>query len=295
MSRINNNHGKNLEGKDMREIILDDEFRFLLPPLDEQTFRDLEAAILEHGLLVPLVLWEGILIDGYNRYRICTEHNIPFSTVDMEFDSREDVIIWIIENQISRRNLTPMQLSFFRGVHYNTDKKSRGDSSRFTQNDPKAQNEPLEQRSTAGRLAEHYSVSRNTIKRNSKLAAGLTAIGKINSDVQRQILSGEVRVSKNSLEALANASEREVRTFVREIEDGTLVSRVPRDSANVNSAPNMNSDSILPELRQLNDIISGFASEFNSMFQKINSGDSASLKDVLRSYINQLEELYGSL
>jgi hypothetical protein len=45
------------------------------------------------GCRDPLVLWNGILIDGYNRYKICTENNIPFKTIDKEFASREEVLI----------------------------------------------------------------------------------------------------------------------------------------------------------------------------------------------------------
>ena len=40
----------------MQEIIID---RFLLPALDEETFRLLEENILEHGCRVPLVLWNN--------------------------------------------------------------------------------------------------------------------------------------------------------------------------------------------------------------------------------------------
>ena len=193
-------------------------------------------------------------------------------------------------------------ISFFRGLHYNTDKKSHGDIDRVSAesaanalNNASGQNDHLRTGGTASRLAEHYNVSSKTIRRNSNLAEGLNAIGKINPDVKKQILSGEVRVSKNRLEALSNASEQEVRAVVREIEDGVFVSRAPRGSVNVNSAPDISSDSILPELRQLNNIISGFAGEFNSMFEQLNSGNSAELKPVIRTFINQLEELYGSL
>jgi len=279
----------------MQEIILDAEFQFLLPPLDEQTFRDLEAAIIKHGCLMPLVLWQNRLIDGYNRYKICKEHNIPFDTIEMEFNSREEVKIWMIRNQTDRRNLTPMQLSYFRGLHYNAEKKIQGTSNQYVQKSEKAQNEPFHSGSTSSRLAEEYNVSRNTIKRNSRLAAGLTSIGKVNHDIKTKIITGKIRVGKNWLESLANASEQEIRAAVREIEEGTFVSRAPRGSANVNLTPDMNSDSIIPELRQLNDVISGFANDFNSMFEKLNSGDSAELKPVLRNFINQLEDLYGSL
>ena len=55
----------------MSEIIIDKEFEFFLPPLDEATFKWLEDSILEYGCQQPLVLWEGILTDGYKVYYEC--------------------------------------------------------------------------------------------------------------------------------------------------------------------------------------------------------------------------------
>jgi len=46
----------------MQQIIIDREFRYLLPMLDEKAFADLEADILDNGVRDSLVLWEGILI-----------------------------------------------------------------------------------------------------------------------------------------------------------------------------------------------------------------------------------------
>jgi len=115
---------KNAEGaNDMQEIIIDEEFKALLPTLDQTTFKLLEENIIENGCRDPLVLWDGVLIDGHNRYEICTQHFIPFATVDKEFASREDALIWIISTQVSRRNLSPMQLSYYRGLHYRAEKK----------------------------------------------------------------------------------------------------------------------------------------------------------------------------
>ncbi|MCL2366574.1 MAG: hypothetical protein FWC75_05940, partial [Oscillospiraceae bacterium] len=111
------------------EIMIDNEFKNLLPELDPEAFAALEENLLEHGCLNPLVLWNGILIDGHNRYKIIQEHDLPFRTINMEFDSREHVTIWIISTQIARRNLNPLQLSHFRGLHYNTKKRLLGTSS----------------------------------------------------------------------------------------------------------------------------------------------------------------------
>ena len=43
----------------------------------------------------------------YTFCMICTrhKHNIPFNVVQMDFASRDDVVIWIIKNQFGRRNL----------------------------------------------------------------------------------------------------------------------------------------------------------------------------------------------
>jgi hypothetical protein len=75
------------------QIIIDEEFKSLLPELDKETYSALEENILQHGCRDVIILWDGILIDGHNRYQICLQHDIPFSTIEMEFESRETVII----------------------------------------------------------------------------------------------------------------------------------------------------------------------------------------------------------
>ena len=206
---------------------------------------------------------------------------------------------WIISNQVSRRNLTPIQLSHFRGLHYKADKKLRGSSDRFYASSPKAQNEPLDAGSTATRLAEHYKVSRETIKRNAKLAETLTAIGEVSPDIKRKILHGEIHISKSRLEALSSAPKKEIEAVALEMEAGEFLGRAPRnskqpkDSVGDGSAAGL--DSALPEIRRLSAIISDFAADFNTMFLKLNSGDSAELKPILRSYIDKLEELYADI
>jgi len=103
-------------------IILDEEFKDLLPALGTETYALLEENIIQNGCRDSIVLWGNIIIDGYNRFDICTKHDIPFNTIQKEFPSREDVLIWIVSTQVSRRNLTPIQLSYYRGLHYKADR-----------------------------------------------------------------------------------------------------------------------------------------------------------------------------
>lgn len=52
---------------------------------------------------------EYVLIDGHNRYEICTRNGIEHGIEEMLFDSRSDVVEWIIKNQFGRRNLSDYQ------------------------------------------------------------------------------------------------------------------------------------------------------------------------------------------
>jgi len=96
---------KNLLGGFWLDLIIDNEFQVLIPPLSSNEYLTLEENILKDGCRDPLVVWNGILVDGQNRHTICTKHNLKFSIVEKLFDSRNDVRIWIIQNQLGRRNL----------------------------------------------------------------------------------------------------------------------------------------------------------------------------------------------
>jgi len=279
-----------------QNIILDEQFQFLLPTLDDETYRLLEENILEFGVREPLVLWRRILIDGYNRYKICIEHELPFNIVEMEFNSRDEVLIWIISNQISRRNLTSMQLSYFRGLHYEADKKNRGGDNRTLDEKAICQNGILVSGSTATRLAEQYRVSQRTIARDRNLAEALTKIGEISPEAKRKILSGEVPINKSKLESLASAPPEKAEAVATEIEEGTYNRRVARDVGQTDATDTVSPIFSPPtELTQLSTIISNFAKSFDTMLKKHSVGGSLELKSVLRSYIDQLEELYSKV
>lgn len=92
-------------------MIIDPEFKALIPPLQAEELQKLEESILQEGCRDALVVWEtedgDVLIDGHNRFAICHKHTIVFKTIYKEFASRQEVKLWMIRNQLARRNLTP--------------------------------------------------------------------------------------------------------------------------------------------------------------------------------------------
>ncbi len=100
------------------QIQIDEEFKNLIPPLQADEYKQLEQNIINDGCRDPLVIWNDTIVDGHNRFRICTDNNIEFKTENMEFDSREDVIEWMLYNQIGKRNAHANLMSYMRGRLY---------------------------------------------------------------------------------------------------------------------------------------------------------------------------------
>ena len=90
----------------MTELKINPKFRDLIPPLSDKEYEQLEKNLLADGVRDPLVLWNDMLIDGHNRYRIALKHNLPFETITKEFADEDEASIWIMQNQLGRRNLS---------------------------------------------------------------------------------------------------------------------------------------------------------------------------------------------
>jgi N6-adenosine-specific RNA methylase IME4 len=87
-------------------IVIREDFKKLIPALTAEEFKQLEANILSEGIRDPLVVWNGYLVDGHNRYTIANQHGLDYKTVNKEFKDGNAVKIWMIDNQNGRRNLT---------------------------------------------------------------------------------------------------------------------------------------------------------------------------------------------
>lgn len=187
---------------------IDKEFQTLLAPLSNEELAGLEQDILRDGCRVPLDVWQGILVDGHNRYSICTKHDLPYSTVEREFDDREAVKTWIIRNQLNRRNLKPNEVSYLRGKLYEQADKKQGARTDLTS----AKNL---QKSTAERIAEQYGVTGTTIRNDAAFAAAVDTLAEATSaEMRQQILTGDLPVTKSDVVALATLPVEEQQEIV---------------------------------------------------------------------------------
>ena len=108
----------------LQNLSVDPEFASKIPSLREEELKQLEENILADGVVInPLIVWNGIIVDGHNRYRILQQHpEIQFTIYEKEVPDRYAVIAWICKNQLGRRNLTSQQFKYLMGQQYKAEK-----------------------------------------------------------------------------------------------------------------------------------------------------------------------------
>ena len=196
-----------------KNIVILPVLKNLIRPLDNDEMAQLKANILSNGCQDSLKIWQTtqkiinsdsatneeqfVLIDGHNRYKICTENNVSFAVSIMKFQSLDDVISWMIDFQLGRRNMSLNEISYYRGLKYNQEKKiEKTDNFSSTGTSLK----------TSQKLAEQYGINEKTIRRDAEFAKGVESLSQ---ELKRDFLSGNVKVTKKDIEELGKADTRE--------------------------------------------------------------------------------------
>lgn len=76
---------------------IDPEFQGKIPPLTSEELDQLEKNIVSDGKVInPIIVWNGLIIDGHNRYAILQKHpDIQYAVHEKEFADRYEAIVWI--------------------------------------------------------------------------------------------------------------------------------------------------------------------------------------------------------
>ena len=98
------------------------DFKNLIRPLRRQEYLALEQSLRSEGCREPILVWNGYIVDGHNRYAICQKYGIPFEIEEIEFICKEEAIAWICARQLKRKNITDEARKFLIGMQYETEK-----------------------------------------------------------------------------------------------------------------------------------------------------------------------------
>ncbi len=199
---------------------IDPEFESQIPPLVEDEFRQLEENIVSDGVIInPLIVWNDIIVDGHNRYRILQLHpEIPYTTHEKDFSDRYAVFAWICKNQLGRRNLSEEQKKYLLGKQYKAEKATHGGDRKSGNLKSSGQNDHLIfNETTRQRLAKENNVSESYVRRAEYFADGVDAADEAVPGIRKEILSGQLKVKDKDIALIAKASPSERPALVEQL------------------------------------------------------------------------------
>ena len=192
---------------------IDPEVAGIVPPLLKDELDLLEENVIAAGVIyAPLITWDGMILDGHNRFRLIQKYpNLEYTTIELNFANRFEAIAWVCKNQLGRRNLNEQQVKYLTGTRYEAEKASHGgdrDSSRdengrFTAS---VQNEHLRSAGkTRKRIAEEQNVSESYVMRAAEFAKGIDIADEIDPGIRQDVLSRKIKPTQEAVAAVAKA------------------------------------------------------------------------------------------
>jgi hypothetical protein len=181
-------------------------FEQIIPPLTPDEFAQLEENILSEGRIInPIITWDEVIVDGHNRYKIALKHShIPYSTVSKEFSCEDEVIIWICNNQLGRRNITETHREYLIGKRYDAEKNLHGGDRKSSGAKSMGQNDPLiSPHITRARIAKENGITETAVRRADEFARGVDIAEGISPGTKRKILSEEI-IFQHQAQAVIN-------------------------------------------------------------------------------------------
>lgn len=176
----------------MIELHIDSELKSWIDPLSPEEHAQLEANILAEGCREPIVVWGTYILDGHNRYEICSRHGVEFATVEKTgLVTKDDALVWMAQHQLGKRNLSDFSrvaLALRLKPLLEKCAHARMVAGCAPAVDP-AQKSAQGSGKTRDELAKRAGVSHDTVHKVEKI------IGSGNAEVIAQVRSGEISIN----------------------------------------------------------------------------------------------------
>lgn len=187
----------------------DEDFLFLIQPLDAAAGAEFEEDIFDNGCKTPIETWKGFIVDGHKRYDVCTSYEIPFETVELNFPDKLSVMDYICMVQLKRGDLTDEYFKYLIGKRLAL-RMAMG----------AAQNEGLDSfavriqanrnRGTQQKYAEETGFAVPTVRKYREFSERIDTIRKKQKELASLILGSMLKVSHESVVEIARLPKEEV-------------------------------------------------------------------------------------
>lgn len=192
----------------------DPELMRLSIPYTQEEMTKLESNLIENGCLEPIVIWNGVILDGHKRYKICLDENIDYEIKEMEFNDSIEAAIWICSKRIDQYSKKSAPYLYLIGKWYdyqklyNSENKKKKGYRSGTDLDPSIRKG--NRRITSLAMGVELGMNHSTVEKYNKVAESIERLDTIEPMLYKAILSGEVEFSQSELIRMLNYDNKTI-------------------------------------------------------------------------------------
>ena len=279
-------------------LTINPRFESVIPPMTTAELVLLEDNILTDGrVLMPIVVWNGTIIDGHKRFKIVGKHpEIEYSITELFFDDEYEAMAWICKNQLGRRNLPEEYKKYLIGKRYAAEKKIaefHGNQYTLSGESGMGQNDPHQKKKhgTRTQVAEETQTSESFVKRADLYARGVDAVDALFPGMKDEILSGAIPTTAEEVMSMAKMTPEEIKKLAEDLKLPNRERKEKRD----NSQPIEGSilDSMLGAVNQFVGTCGNYLARFPRLLDDPYYKEK--VRDILNTARKYIDEIEGEL
>ena len=188
------------------KLFVMEEFEMLFQALSLEERTVLERKLIKDRTRQTICIWEKTLLETPDKYEICVEQNIPYTTKELIFEDTLEAGAYICASELKRKDLTVEMKTYLIGrlFLYRQEIAARD----FVKRNPnviiykRRGNRPKAMSEIAEEIAEELNLAAGTILKYGRYAYAIESIKRLDPVVAKAILSHRIRISHEDLQNL---------------------------------------------------------------------------------------------
>lgn len=195
-------------------LIADRAFVSLSIPFQQGQQNEFEKSLMREGCKEPIIVWNGVIIDGHKRYRFCCDEGIEYSVEEKKFSSEEEAISWVCRKHIPIYEMKTSAYRYLAGKLYIAQRQIYRERKKNHEFERINKLNPDWDRFSC-LVADELKQNKATVESHGWYAEALDQISEKSWQLFQAILSGDIKMSKNRLQKFVSMSERKIKEYCK--------------------------------------------------------------------------------
>lgn len=204
------------------------EWEHYIYPLTPKEVKDLHKELDEKGYQGTIKVWNLYVLTDHEAFEYCKKKDISYRIEHIKAKNMEEALLWICKYELANRKLLPEEMKkYLIGKRYIFERvlgaHSHMEARKLANRNPKYKQQiggtkyDETATSTRQRIGADYHISYVTVRKYGIYAEMVDTIMEVSPDLAKGIISGNIRISHENMEAIVSLPPNEIRTAAEKI------------------------------------------------------------------------------